>query len=145
MDNSQFASVLIKAMPSYRKYQQEFNLPITGPDYFCYVIKYKVSNSIVSPSAKNTAVNKIRKLIDPHIVLNTYLYKNYGSEGFEYLDRKCLAFWMLHIVAGKEREESLIDYYMCNLNKYLADPNEFSWNVIRALYKKYIPESKSGV
>ena len=138
MNNSQFASILIKAMPHYKPYGQEFGASDNDQhSYMCLILLYGIPESELSQKMRTAAENKIRKLIYPEKTLQHYLVGKYGHWK---TGRSALAFWLIHIIKGKEKSKQLRVYYTRLLNIYIRNPDEHDWILIRKIYQKYIPQ-----
>jgi len=138
MNNSQFASILIKAMPRYKPYGQEFGASDNDQhSYMCTILLYGIPESELSQKMRTAAGNKIRKLIYPEKTLQYYLVGKYGHWK---TGRSALAFWMIHIVAGKEKNPEVAADYTQILKQYLSeeteDPN--AWSAIVGMYGMYV-------
>lgn len=128
MNQAQFASVLIKAMPYYASWQK-------GAPYMCYAI----DRSDCSEWERKRAINKINKLIHPNSTLYGHLtYSNFIKLGTDMAwpeyHKKALTFWAIQIALGK----NYISLATEILSSYLIYNEPEGWKTAQKILNRYV-------
>ena len=139
MNQAQFASVLIKAMPYYAPYSEIMSNNI----YMCHIVKHSKRINC-SEWERKRAVSKITKLIYPKRTLKTHLRDNkFISENIDIIDteyyKKALTFWAIQIELGKECYTPGIDLMFY----YLKYNNKYGWGYAEQVLNKYVKNQEA--
>ena len=134
MNQAQFASVLIKAMPYYAPYSEIMSNNI----YMCHIVKHSKRINC-SEWERKRAVSKITKFIYPKRTLKTHLRDNkFISENIDIIDteyhKKALTFWAIQIALGKGYPSPTIE----RLSSYLTHDNPEGWKTAQKILNRYV-------